>query len=341
MGLVAGKRQKQRNGVLKKRTTLLQGMSDDSEEAAETTVSDEEVEPDEDEGGEAIEEGSTDSGLGEDAFIKLAYTARSVDSEQLVDTTDPEVAEEAGVDIEEQTFEPRTVAIGAGHVFPSVETAIADQTVGETGTVEVPAGEAFGEYDPENVRTVSADLIDEDDRYPGAQVEIDGEHGYIETIIGGRARVDFNHPLAGEAIEYEYEILEEITDRIEQAAGLLSSIVDADLEMWISTDEEEVEIEPEEEDDEEPTTEMQEFETLYIESVPQLAMNQQWLFRKTQIAQEIIDRIGVDRVIVQETIEGMDFDLGGMGDIEAALDDVDVDADEIADELADEEDIEE
>ena len=308
-------------------------MSDDSEETAETTDSAEATAATEETEGEEQTDDPEEDSLGDDAFIKLAYTARSVDSDQLVDTTDPEVAEEAGVDVEEQTFEPRIIALGAGHVFPSVETELATQTVGDTGTVEVPPDESFGEYDPENVRTVSADIIDEDDRYPGAQVDIDGEHGYVETIIGGRARVDFNHPLAGETIEYEYEILEEITDRIEQANGLLASIVNADLEMWISTDEEEVEVESDDEEDE-PTTEMQERETLYIESVPQLAMNQQWLFRKTQIAQEIIDRIGVDRVIVQETIEGMDFDMGGMGDIEAALEDVEVDADEIAEELA-------
>lgn len=319
-------------------------MSEDSDEVVEQAESDEEIEDttENDDDGGSDEDENGDQGLGESAIVKLAYTARSVDSDQLVDTTDPEIAEDAGVDIEDQTFEPRIIAIGAGHVFPSVETALAEQEVGESGSVEVPPTEAFGEYDPENVRTVSADLIEEDNRYPGAQVEIDGEHGYVETIIGGRARVDFNHPLAGETINYEYEILEEITDPIEQAAGILSTVVNVDLEMWIQTDEEEVEVEADDDDndEEEMVTEVQEFETLYIESVPQLAMNQQWLFRKTQIAQDIIDRVGIDRVIVQETIEGMDFDLGGMGDIEAALDDVDVDADEIAEELADE-DIEE
>ena len=329
-------------------------MSDDSEQsqdpAEDTSVEDEpELEEDPDtadpaeEGDEAGDDepndeadaageeepaAEEDEGIAESDIVRLAYTARSAESDTLVDTTDPEIADEEGVDTEERTIEPRVIPLGAGHLFPSVETDIVGSEVGDTGTVEVSPAEAFGEYEPDNVRTVSADTIPEDDRYPGAQVEIDGEHGYVETIIGGRARVDFNHPLAGESITWEYEILEIIEDRLEQAKGILGGVVDADLDVWVETEEEEQPVDAEEGDE----TEIVEVETLFIESVPQLALNQQWLFRKRQIAQELIDRLGVDRVIVQETIEG----TGGMGDVEAALEGVDVDADEIAEELEEE-----
>lgn len=322
-------------------------MTDEAAEAA--AAADDEAADDEDQQPESETDEETDDEPEEDSadvvedddFVRLSYTARSVESDQLVDTTDEEVAEDEGVDVEGRSFGPRVIALGAGHVFPSVESAIRGSEVGDSETVEVPPTEAFGEYDPENVRTVSADSIPEDDRYPGAQVEIEGEHGFVETIIGGRARVDFNHPLAGEVIEYEYEIAEIVDDRIERAKGLLAAVVDVDLELWIQTDEEEREVEPDEDgdDDAEPETEVVDVETLYIESVPQLALNQQWLFRKRQIAQDIIDRIGVDRVIVQETIEGSEMAIPGMGDLEAQIDDVDVDADEIVEEL--DEDIEE
>ena len=314
-----------------------------SEESADSESPDEEEAPAEEQA--EVEEETADD-VDEDTiqeadFVKLAVTAYSLDSDTLVDTTDEELAEEEGVDTDEQSFEPRVVPLGAGHIFPSVESAIVGQSVGDSGSVEVPPGEAFGEYDPDSVRTVSADTIPEDDRYPGAQVEIDGEHGYVETIVGGRARVDFNHPLAGEAIDYEYEILEQIEDRSEQAQSLLSSVVDADLEVWFETVEEEqdVPVEPDEDDEDaelETETEVVDVEILYIESVPQLALNQQWMFRKQQIAQDLIDRVDVDRVIVQETIEGMGAGpMGGLGGLDAALEDVDVDADEIAEEVED------
>ncbi|MFB6169610.1 MAG: peptidylprolyl isomerase [Haloarculaceae archaeon] len=318
-------------------------MSDDTgDEAADTA---------EQEAAEAEQQ----DGLQEGDFVRLDYTARTVEEGQLVDTTSQEIAEEEGV-ADENEFEPRTIVLGEGHIFESVEEDIIGKEVGDEGSVVVPAAEAFGEYDPDQVRTVSADKIPEDDRYPGAHVQIDGQEGHLETIIGGRARVDFNHPLAGEDIEYDYEILGEVEDRLEMAQGLLDMFLGMDLEMEFQTDEVEEErlVEPDEDDEEaepETETEVVEKETLYIEATPQLTMNQQWMFQKQQIAQQLIDLLGIDRVIVQETIDGTGGMMGGMGGmmggmgggggagLEEALEEADVDAEELAEEL-DAEDLE-
>ncbi|ADB60552.1 peptidylprolyl isomerase FKBP-type [Haloterrigena turkmenica DSM 5511] len=316
-------------------------MTEEQEAELEEQADDVEAEV-EDEGADEAE------GLQEGDFVELEYTAYTADDDQLVDTTDPEVAEEEGVDDQGQEFKPRTIVLGEGHIFGAVEDDIIGSEPGDEGTVTVPAEEAFGEYDPDDVQTVSAEKIDEDDRYPGANVQIDGQQGYISTIIGGRARVDFNHPLAGEDVEYEYEILGEVDDREKQAAGLFEMFLGMEPELWIETDEveEEVPVEPDEDDeDAEPEfeTETVEKETLYLEATPQMTMNQQWMMGKQQIGQQIIDQIGVDRVIVQEVIDGMGMGgmggmmggMGGMGggDIEEALEDADVDADEIVEEL--------
>ena len=316
---------------------------------------------------DATEESEEVTGIQDDDFVKLAYTVRTVEDGTVVDTTSKEVAEDAEIDTEDYDFSPRIIVVGAGHVFEGVDDALVGAEAGDTGTVDIPAEEAFGEFDPDDVRTISAEKIDEDDRYPGARVQIDGEQGHVETIIGGRARVDFNHPLAGEALEYEYEIVEVVDDREEQAAGLLGMYLQEAPEVWIETDEVEEESQVEVESDEdgetpeesqedgeavdaepefETVTETVEKETLYIEATPQMTMNQQWMFQKQQIAQDLMDRLELDRVIVQETIDGMGGMMGGMGgmmggmggggapaDVEEALDDVDVDADEIVEEL--------
>ncbi|MFC7080129.1 FKBP-type peptidyl-prolyl cis-trans isomerase [Halorussus caseinilyticus] len=309
-----------------------------SEEQEAEVADDEEQTEAEDEANEGLQTGD---------FIRLDYTARTVEDGNVVDTTDPEVAEEEGLDEEEREFEPRTIVLGEGHIFESVEEAIIGEEVGHSGSTTIPAAEAFGEYDPDQVKTVSADKIPEDERYPGAHVNVDGEHGHVETIIGGRARVDFNHPLAGEDVEYDYEVVGEVEDRVEQAQGLISMYIDADLDMWIETEEveEETVVESDEDEEGEPETETEtvEKETLYIESTPQLAMNQQWMFQKQQIAQSVMDQLGLDRVIIQETIDGGGMGPmggmmgGGMGgaDLEEALEDADVDEDEIVEELED------
>jgi FKBP-type peptidyl-prolyl cis-trans isomerase SlyD len=301
---------------------------------------------------EAVEEADTEDeadGLAEGDFVELDYTARTVEGGDLVDTTEPEVADEADVDTDDQEFSPRTVVLGQGHIFGAVEDEVIGSAIGDTGSVTVPAGEAFGEYDEEEVRTVSKDKLSEDDRYPGAQVTIDGQQGFVETIIGGRARVDFNHPLAGEDVEYEYEILDEVTDDQAKAEGLLGMMLDLDLDVHFETDtvEEDQMVEPDEDeaDDDEvagpeyKTVEVEK-ESLYIDATPQLSMNQQWMIQKQQIAQQLMDQLGVDRVVVQEVIEGpggtgMPGMMGGMGggELEEALEEADIDADELAEEL--------
>ena len=319
-------------------------MSNDSEE--ESTESE-----------EAEEEAA--AGLQEGDFIKLDYTARTVEDDRLVDTTDPEVAEEEGVDEDDQEFAPRTIVLGEGHIFPSVEDDIIGKEVDDAGSVVVEASEAFGEYDDDQVRTISKDKIPEDDRYPGAQVQIEGEEGFVETIIGGRARVDFNHPLAGDDVEYDYEIVGEVEDREEKAQGLIDMFLGMELNIWFQTDtveeeqlveddeDEEAEAEGDETEEEESEPEFEtvdvEKDSLYIEATPQLTMNQQWMMQKQQIGQQLMELVGVDRIVIEEIIDGaggmgmggMMGGMGGMGggDIEEALEDADIDADELAEEL--------
>ena len=285
-------------------------------------------------------------GLADGDFVRVAYTIRTADDDRVIDTTDEEIAEDAEIDTEEHEFEPRIIALGAGHVFPSVDEAFIGAKVGDKGTVDVPAEDAFGAYDPDEVETVKADKIPEDSRYPGAQVQIDNRQGYLETIIGGRARVDFNHPLAGEDLEYEYEIIEAIEDREQQAAGMLGMHLQDAPEVRIETVTEEEETVTEDDDGEEVVeTEEVEKDVLYVTATQAMQMNQQWMFQKQQIAQDLMSRLDLDRVVVEEVIEGGGMGgLGGMmggmggagaGDIEEALEDADIDADEIVDEIDD------
>ncbi len=317
--------------------------SDDPAEADDATESEEAAA----EASEDAEQADEPAGLEDGDFARVAYTIRTVEDGRVVDTTDPEVAKESAIDHEDHDFEPRTISLGAGHVFPPVEDAFEGAEPGDEGTVEIPPGEAFGEFETDEVQTVSADKLQDDDKYPGAQVTIDGEQGHVEAIIGGRARVDFNHPLAGEELEYEYEILDAVEDTEEQAASMLGMYLQETPDVRIETEEEEEETTIPAEDDEEPETEVEtvEKDVLYIEASPQMAMNQQWMFSKQQIAQDMMGRLGLDRVVVEEVIDGggmgglggMMGGMGGMGagggDVEEALEDADIDTEELAEEL--------
>ena len=72
---------------------------DDAEVAGESSEDASEETPD-----DAVEDGD---------FVRLAYTLRTTDDGQVVDTTDAEVAEDAEIDTDEYDFEPRVIVIGA------------------------------------------------------------------------------------------------------------------------------------------------------------------------------------------------------------------------------------
>jgi FKBP-type peptidyl-prolyl cis-trans isomerase SlyD len=292
-----------------------------------------------------VSETEEEPGIQEGDYVLLEYTATTVpgdeDEERLVDTTSEERAAEEGIDTEEQEFGPRTVEVGGGQLFDEVEGGLVGKEVGDTGEVVVPAENAFGEHDLDDVETVSAKKIDEDDRYPGAQVNLDGRQGYVETIIGGRARVDFNHPLAGEDVQYDFEIVDVVEDEEEQAASVIEMYAGADVDVEIGTvTETETRIEEDDEGNEEEIQEEVEKRVLYIEATPEMSMNQQWLFSKQQVADELMHDFDLDRVVVRETFDhddvhggmGMPGMMGGMGaeDIED-LDEEDIE--ELAEEV--------
>lgn len=301
------------------------------EDSVENEAEEEEMEEEteEEEQQEAEEETVT---VEDGDYVRLEYTATTVpdeddeeDEEMLVDTTSEERAAEEGVDTDEQEFGPRTIAVGEGHLFEEVEDALVGKSVGDTGEVTIPAEDAFGEHDPDDVETISASKIDEDDRYPGARVNVDGRQGYVETIIGGRARVDFNHPLAGEDVRYEFEIVDIVDNEEEQIVATIDTYIGTEVEIEIDTVTEtetrmqEVETDEDEDADEPPELEEVEEEVekrvLYIEATPEMSMNQQWLFSKQQVVDELMHDFDFDRVVVRETFDHGDMHGGmpGMG----------------------------
>ena len=57
--------------------------------------------------------------------------------------------------------------------------------------------------------------------FVGMPLSLDGQHGIVRTVDGGRVRVDFNHELAGKDIIYEIEIVDTIDDNVEKIKGLI------------------------------------------------------------------------------------------------------------------------
>lgn len=119
------------------------------------------------------------------------------------------------------TFEgnPATVAIGQAQLAPFMEERLMGLSEGAHEVFDVPAVEAFGDYNPELVHEVSKSLLLEgnpnvDGFADGDFVEFAMPNGYKMTgVFKGwndektGAFVDFNHPLAGHAVRLEMQII--------------------------------------------------------------------------------------------------------------------------------------
>ena len=109
---------------------------------------------------------------------------------------------------------PMELTIGNEDFFPQIEEALIGMAPGEKKTIVIPAEDAFGEYDEEEVFAISreqltGDLVPE----VGMVLELTGDDDEpievtVVEINGDSITVDANHPLAGEDITYEIELLE-------------------------------------------------------------------------------------------------------------------------------------
>lgn len=147
-------------------------------------------------------------GLQKGDFVRVTYTVK-VQGGAVIETTEESVAKEMGLHKEGATYGPRTLILGANSVIPGLEEAILGKEAGQKGSVTVPPEKGFGPRQPDRIETFTVAKFPEPP-YPGMEVSLEGRQGVVETVIGRRVRVDFNHPLAGKSLVYDYAVAERL-----------------------------------------------------------------------------------------------------------------------------------
>ena len=144
----------------------------------------------------------------------IDYTGR-LDDGRIFDTSRETVAEEAGLtDAQaDREFEPLTVETGAGQIIDGLEEALVGMEAGDEDTVTIPPEKGYGEPTDDRIREYDAE---EFERMTGGETPAEG--AFVESPQGGMGeivhagsetvRVDFNHQLAGETLEFEIEVLD-------------------------------------------------------------------------------------------------------------------------------------
>jgi len=175
-----------------------------------------------------------ESVIEEGDFILVEMTGRTLETDEVFDTTDEELAKTEGIHEEEKTYGPKLVVVGEGWVLKGLDDRLAGLKLEETAEVEIPAEEAFGERNPENVRTIPFRVLRSKGVNPvvGQQIELDGRNAVVRSIGAGRVQLDYNHPLAGRKIVYHVKPTvkhENDEDKIRALIGRRFLGIDLDL----------------------------------------------------------------------------------------------------------------
>lgn len=109
--------------------------------------------------------------------------------------------------------EPLQFTLGAGGIIPGFEQAVTGMETGEKKTVTIPAAEAYGARNEAMVQQVPRSQIPEEiELERGVQLRAEGPEGAIIVTVTAfdddTVTLDANHPLAGEDLTFELELVE-------------------------------------------------------------------------------------------------------------------------------------
>ena len=139
-----------------------------------------------------------------DSFLTLHYRLSGPDGRDFINTFEAQ---------------PATLSLGSGELSPAIEARLLGLEEGTQTVIELAAGEAFGERQPEMVQWVARKLLDQlgdrSEQYvTGDVVQFptpDGLGSYAGTVLevnaDGAVRFDFNHPLAGQPVTFEVQVI--------------------------------------------------------------------------------------------------------------------------------------
>jgi FKBP-type peptidyl-prolyl cis-trans isomerase SlyD len=136
-----------------------------------------------------------------DKVVHIHYTLTNGDDE-LIDTTDGKG--------------PLAYIHGYNYVITGLETELTNKVVGDKFETVIKKEDAYGEYDMELVYIVPKKNFDggEGELEVGMQVQVDVSEDQKEAIAlvtkieGEEVTLDLNHPLSGEELHFDVEVVE-------------------------------------------------------------------------------------------------------------------------------------
>jgi FKBP-type peptidyl-prolyl cis-trans isomerase SlyD len=108
--------------------------------------------------------------------------------------------------------QPLEFTFGSGQIIPGLESRIAELSEGESASIVVPASEAYGEYNEEAMQKIPKEQFEGIELSIGLPLQGQGPDGnpiqvVVKDILDDEVLIDFNHPLAGQELNFNINII--------------------------------------------------------------------------------------------------------------------------------------
>lgn len=207
-------------------------------------------------------------------FVQVDYTGRT--GGKVFDTTLKEIGEKEG--LEKRQYKPMLVKVGGGEVIKGIDEELLKMSAGEKRTVKIPPEKGYGPRTPKLVKLVPLKVFKNNNinPVPGMVLNLDNMPARIQSVSGGRVRVDFNHELAGKELEFDINL----TKSLEDKEDIVKAIVERSLP--------------------EATAEVKESECVVMVK----GMKKDYVARKAFVVNRILKMVdGIKSVKIEETYE--------------------------------------
>ena len=156
-------------------------------------------------------------------FVRVNFTGKIKETDEVFDTTSEDIAEEAGILVENKVYGPIPIIVGGNHLLKAIDDAIIGAEAGDAVHVSVTPENGFGQRNPNFIQLIPMKEFKKQGMtpVPGMRIQSEGSTGKILTVNGGRVKVDFNHELAGKNLEYDVSVVEIIEDDEEKIKSMI------------------------------------------------------------------------------------------------------------------------
>ncbi len=161
------------------------------------------------------------------SLILVDYTAKIKETDKVFDTTIEDDAIKHHIDDVHSIYMPKLISINdiSYPVMRGLDEALANMSVGDKQTIEIPPEKAFGLRDPNKSRMIPIRKLGDDaDRVSvGDTIDIDQKTGVIRFIGSGRVKVDYNHKYAGQTIIYDVNVVQSLDTPHDKITNILKT----------------------------------------------------------------------------------------------------------------------